>query len=439
MDKNIKAELSALRNEVLANLKNLEQLVVSIDTKLIEAEEVAVVARSPGLTELLNQCRKVKWSTDANQYDVYAFKSAVERVTKLWTVSEVERSERAFNDLVALLKLIEERVPSNPITNAYEAYWESISPGITEKVQETVEVADQPANATSDDASTSKMLKIDPVSFEVVDQNAGAAANDIIDATKKMYAYLSTPGGITGKNDISEAPPWAKNPQTAEQQILLEDAPEWAKNSDKKTSTQIWKEAGVWDQDAQLLFGRMWNNTAKRRIELLEESFGDVVEEVKRYNYYNERVTIKSHADAKALVDRYAALEDAKSKITDLLLNFDRATLDSIKQDQANLENFVRYYEWHGRLLAAIESLAKENDQCAQVARSCFNVLNFYMKPNEMKIWDPLEIDPKTFTVKPANIPADKLESYRNKAYAEYMKDLKRAYDWIKQREGVAA
>ena len=150
-------------------------------------------------------------------------------------------------------------------------------------------------------------------------------------------------------------------------------------------------------------------------------------------------MTIKSHEDAQALVNRYAALEDAKGKITDLLLNFDRATLESIKQDQTNLENFVRYYDWHGRLMAAIESLAKENDQCAQVARSCFNVLNFYMKPNEMKIWDPLELDTNTFAFKPAKMPADKLELYRKKAYTEYMKDLQRAYDWIKQRDGVAA
>ena len=439
MDKNIKAELSSLRNEVLANLKNLEQLVVSIDTKLVEAEEVAVVARSPGLTDLLQQCRNVKWSPDANSTTIHNFNRAVERVTELWTVSEVERSERAANDLIALLKTIDERAPLNTITNAHEAYWESISPGITEKVQETLEDTDKSAKTASDTDDTSKKLKIDPITFEVVDQNAEIASTDIVDATKKMYAALAAPGGITGKNDIREAPPWAKTPQTAEQQILLEDAPEWAKNSDKKSSTQIWKEAGVWDEDAQLLFGRMWNNTAKRRIELLEESFGEVVEEVKRYNYYNERVTIKSHEDAQALVNRYAALEDAKGKITDLLLNFDRATLESIKQDQTNLENFVRYYDWHGRLMAAIESLAKENDQCAQVARSRFNVLNFYMKPNEMKIWDPLELDTNTFAFKPAKMPADKLELYRKKAYTEYMKDLQRAYDWIKQRDGVAA
>jgi hypothetical protein len=216
---------------------------------------------------------------------------------------------------------------------------------------------------------------------------------------------------------------------------LLEDAPEWAKNSDKKSSTQIWKEAEIWDEDAHMLFGRMWNNTAERRIQLLEESVRDVVEEVKRYNYYNERVTIKSQEDAKALVERYEALETAKSKITDLLLNFDRSTLKSIINDTNNLENFVRYYDWYDRLLKAIEDIAKENTQGTQVARSCFNVLNFYMKPNEMKIWDPMELDTNTFTLKPANIPLNKLEDFRKKAYAEYMKDLERAYGWIKTQK----
>jgi hypothetical protein len=194
-------------------------------------------------------------------------------------------------------------------------------------------------------------------------------------------------------------------------------------------------------EDAQILFGRMWNNTAERRIKLLEESFRDVAEDIKQYNYYNEHVTIKSRKDAEDLVHRYAALENAKSRITELLLNFDRATLESIQNEKDNLENFVRYYDWHSKLFSAIESFAKENDQCARVAVNCFNILNAYMKSREMMIWDPLllEFDTNTSEVKPIDMSVEWLEGYRKKAYSDYMKDLESAFKWIKQQNKTAA
>jgi hypothetical protein len=214
MDRNIKAELSSLRDEVLTSLKNLEKLVVNIDTKLLEAEESSIISRSPGLVNLLNQCRNVKWSPDASRHDIQNFEQSIKRVTELWSISDVERSERATNDLIALLKNLES---ISPITgkSAHESYWENISPGITEKVDETVDNINKPTG----------------------DVDTNIDTDGIISATKKMYAAISE--GTGGKNDISDAPAWAKDEITSEHQTLLDIALEWAKNTDKKTSKQL--------------------------------------------------------------------------------------------------------------------------------------------------------------------------------------------------------
>lgn len=84
MDKNLKAELSALKLEVINGLKGLESLMGKIDTKLAESEEEASLAKCPNLNILLEQCEKIKWDNTTSQYEIDGFKQIVSKVRSLF-------------------------------------------------------------------------------------------------------------------------------------------------------------------------------------------------------------------------------------------------------------------------------------------------------------------------------------------------------------------
>lgn len=127
------------------------------------------------------------------------------------------------------------------------------------------------------------------------------------------------------------------------------------KNSSDKSIMQIWKEADEWDDYAHELFGRVWNRSKIRRIELLERSLVSSAEIVKGYNYYDRSAKVTSLSEARELLKKFEELETIKSDIQDLLLNFDRTTLESIKDNTTNLESYVKYYDWYNRLMQELE------------------------------------------------------------------------------------
>jgi len=399
MDKNIKAELVALKHEIVTNLKNIEGLVTNIDNKIQEEDEIACLAKCSRLTELLDRCSRIKWAPDADTREVTGLTTCVSAISKLMSTTHADRYLASAAAVIKMSRQMDALGTSAP--PAAETMWETISPGIGESIKEFINHHDG----------------VKPVPVQV-------DHNNITDMLIRMNHAINKTEPV-----IDPA--------------IAASAPAWAKDSDTKTTMQILKEASEWDADAQLLFGRMWNQTAKRRIELLEEGFNEVIELINGYNYYNEQLTIKNRADATALVERYAALDHAKVAVIELLTNFDRVTLNSIATATDDLENFVRYYEWYGRLFKAMEDLANENAQCAQVARSCFRIIDMYIKPKEMQLFDLTIIDASsntksTGTIEFMKIPHNKQEAFRTLGYNNYIKDLTRAYAWINQRDAVA-
>lgn len=436
MDRNIKAELSALRNEVLDNLKNLENLVQNIDNKLEEAEEVAVVARSPGLSNLLNQCQKVKWHADASTHEIRMFNEAVARASELWTVSEVERSERATNDFIALLKKIEERVPSTPLANAHDAYWEMISPGITAKMHDFLTSVDQPA----DTAKPHRIAKIDPVSLEVVYVDAPVEPEVDIDGADTLASTKNMSQALSESTTINEDASWIKDQLSAQRhdeavhhQTLLAEAPAWAKDVDKKSTAQIFKEAADdWDDMAQTIFCNMWNSNKKLRIEITREVLAEVSAAIADSSY-TERAVVHNLDDTKALMARYQMAENAKRRVCLVLNRSGQATFDKILATDT-VTNFQLYYDWYNQLVKDISAIGQQGSLQQQLVTRWLAMLTSMLEQREYDVYTPMALDPITFDWKPMEMPQDKMKTFKKLQHANYMKDLKRAFEWIRQQ-----
>lgn len=395
MDKNIKAELWTLRNEVMTNLKNIEGLVGKIDTKLAEEDESSCLSRCPEIAKLLEICNTVDLHPNTAEGTVTQFRSLVTRVTERLSIVQIDRYADSMAELINICKKIDSKVGKLPAESPMEALWESRFPGVREQVEEYLEEKDPVTNQ-----------RIRPVDLD--DQ-------DVKNALDKLNRRLAQRDPIYTSDLPNDADPNL--------------APEWAKGVDTKSGQQIWKEAAEWDEDAHMLFGQMWNQTAQRRIDLMEEVIRETIQHVTAYNYYNERVTIKSHNDVKDLMARYQSLEKAKEDVIDILSGFGDILKEMI-DDKENVGNWLRYYDWNDRMMRALEEVAKLNTQGHQVVSNCNTMMRFLSIPKEKQIWDPMVIDPQTFELVPMNMPIDKLEAYRELSYRNYMRDLERAYAW---------
>jgi hypothetical protein len=416
VDKNIKAELLALRNEVMSNLKNIESVVEKIDVRLQDEETTSCLSRCPEISVLLDRCRQVRWHPDTEQGQILSFERSVEIVHNRLSVIQVDRYADSMAEMLRLASNLDRKMGAMPAKAAIEEYWDQVSPGTSDRAVE--------------DLYERKVKEGDiKMPVEVDDR-------DIKDALDRLNKRM-------GQRD----PLYLGDQKQEEPANLLDLAPSWAKDVDSKSTRQILAEAAEWDEDSQVLFGRMWNNTAERRIAVMEQVMSDAVAHVSSYNYYNERVTIKSHDDARALVSKYEALENAKKQVIAVLTGFDRATINDISVSASrmgdnvaeDLENWVRYYDWYARLVVELERIAAEVPQGMEVASSCLSFLRVMSAEKEREIFDPMVIDRNTFEMVPMNMPADKLESFRKKSYSDYSRDLRNAYAWRNQKNAIVA
>jgi hypothetical protein len=401
MDKNLRAELLVLRNEVLTNLEKIKVTVDKIDIKLNEEEEKSWVARCPNISSLLNYSSQVMWHPDAPEHLKTGLASSVAKVTEYLSVSDTEKSAQAMAWVIDAVRKLDNKMGNMSGRAPSEEYWDRISPGTSERAIEQL------------------------YETKIKDGDIRMPANNVDEDEVKKVLDLASKLIKTeeGKTEV----------------VDLNLAPEWAKDVDHKSSIQLLKEAAEWDEDSQILFGRMWNRTAHTRIDLMEQVMAETIDHVRSYNYYNERVTIKNQEEARKLVSRYEDLENAKDRVIGILRNFDRDTIKEILESSRSsvlddreeyLENWVRYYDWYARLVGELERVATEMPQGSQVASSCLTMLKTSSADREMTVLDPKVVDASTFEYVTMKMPADKLEAFRKKAYADYMRDLERAYAW---------
>lgn len=419
MDKNLKAELVALRNEVLTNLKNIENVVGKIDHKLQDEDEIACLLRCPTLDALLQQCKTIKWHPDTVSWKIDTFLRTVKDVEDLMSVSTADRYTDAMVKIIDFSKRLDKRMGGIPGRSPSDEYWDSIEPGTNDRAVEQLY------------ETKIKEGDIEPPAVAVDDADVKHALDRLnrrLDQREPIYT-----SDLPTDADVSQAP-------------------EWARHVDHKSSMQILKEAAEWDDDSQTLFGRMWNRTAQRRVDTMEAVMNEAITHVRSYNYYNERITIKNQDDAKNLVAKYEALELAKLRVIETLQGFDRKTIQEILDSasgtnnvletdarEENLENWVRYYDWYLRLVTELETIAKTMPQGAEVALSCMSTLKIISANKELEIWDPMVIDPQTFEMVPMKIPPAKLDAFRQKARSDYLRDLKNAYAWLERNKQAPA
>lgn len=386
MDRNMKAEIESLRNEVLTNLKNIESLVGQIDTKLADDETTSCLSRCPEIAKLLELCQNIPLHPDIAETVKTQFQTHINKVHEQLSSIAVNQYTQNMTKVLHVVTAMDEKLGKLSGESPMEQYWENKFPGVRETVDQFLQ------------ANGAVKPKVDDVDDEEVKR--------IIELAK-----------------YSEAQP--------EPEPTNEGAPAWAKDVENKSSRQILQEAAEWDEDAHAIFCRMWNSTAARRVEIMKEVLAETVKHVQTYNYYNEHITVKNRDDVSKLLSKYDSLEAAKTKVIDILENFDRATLDSIASDKENDQNWKIFYDWNKRLIAELESVATEMPQGMQVASSCHTMLRVMSKDKEAEVFDPMTMDLQTFQLVPMKMPPDKLIAYRQVAYDNYMRDLQRAYEWI--------
>jgi len=139
VDKNIKAELESLRNEVVANLKNIEGLVGQIDTKLAEEETTSCLSRCPEIAQLLEICKTVKLHPETNNKTSDRFEILVNNVYEQMNAIAVDRYTKGMADLISVVKTMDSKIGKLAGTSPMEEYWENKFPGVRETVEQFLE------------------------------------------------------------------------------------------------------------------------------------------------------------------------------------------------------------------------------------------------------------------------------------------------------------
>jgi hypothetical protein len=402
VDKNIKAELWALREEVLTNLKSIETTVNNLDIRLADEDEISCLSRCPELANLLEMCATMELHPKTPIQTVLAFTKLVEHATARLKVATVDRYADSMADLMHLSKRLDSKLGKLVDDSPMEALWENKFPGVLNKVSEYLDEIDAPTKA--------KPVHVDEQDIK----NALDRMNQRL--TQKDPLYL-----VDRSTDVD-----------------LSDVPQWARDINSKSVDQIVKEASEWDDYNQSIFGRMWNRVASRRIAIMEEVMSEVAVSIKSYSYLSERLSVRNIEDAENIYQRYRDLESAKDQVISVLKDFDREPIKRIlentaddrwpgdrPEDPENLENWVSYYDWFARLTEELERVANENPQGTPVVSNCLAMLRVLMLEKEPLVFTPVS----EFSV-PIQMPADKLEIYRKKAQKDYGRDLDRAYAW---------
>jgi hypothetical protein len=396
VDKNLKAELLALRNEMLANLKNIEDVVGKIDTKLQDEDASSCLSRCPEIGSLLDQCRNVRWHPETENRQIYNFNKTVDRIHELLSVVQVERYTDAMAAIVNIARRMDKEMGKMPAKTAMETYWDSIRPGATDEHVERL--------------YETKIKEGDIKAPSVPADDAG-----VKDALNKLSDILHN-------DEVST--------------IDTALAPEWAKDIDNKSMKQILKEASAWDEMAHELFVTMWNNIADRRVKLVNEALQMVAGEIARYNHHF-KISVNNIDEAKAVMDQYADLDEFKKNLISMVTGYEPDVLARIGSEK-NSDNFVRFYDWMRGLMQAVANAETGGDTRKQDIRGrAVSTLRALLQQHEYDVYECKIIDPQTFDFKV--LTDAQISSYRSVAYNKYRKDLESAYAWLAKKKAEEA
>ena len=393
MDKNIRAELFSLRNEVLTNLKNIESVVSKIDTKLQEEDNVSCLSRCPEIALLLQQCKKIQWHPDTPEPEKERFNHLVRHIDGVMSTIQADKYADQVADLVKLVKTMDHRM-GPPVTGMTEneKYWERISPGTTD------------FNLTH----LYKDVKLPEVPQETLEE-----AKHLLE------------------QKLSEKEP--TEPDTSQ-------APAWARDVDSKSMNQIIKDAMVWDEINQQLFVQDWNSTFKTRLDTLQ-----VCLETAALDILNikppQQMNISNMQDAQNALELFQLFSEVQQKMAVSLREF-KDNCQQALQDVEDDCKFFKYYEYLTNFVSSIPSFRdsmitiKDPGVIDHLFWRYTHLVNEAIQEHELTIYEfPFMIDPQTF--EPKAVPQPQLAAFKKNRYDKYTKDLKHAYEFIAQQATV--
>lgn len=391
MDKNLKAELVALRDEVIRNLKNIENVVDDIDTKLKNDDEVAALTKCPKLESLLSQCKNIKWDPSASDWDKRNLENTVKSIEELMSTPLAERYVALCANIVGASRNLDRVMGRMPEKSSMENFWDEVR-------QKNVHPLDESNKE------------------EVEEENPPLEVKLALDRMNLAIKKQENP-------QLAEM--LANNPEGVE----IGFAPEWAKNVGTKNMGQILKEASEWDELSQDTFIKMWNSNKKRRIAVLKEALEDVVIMIKSISYQNQSA-VTSLDDANRVANIYKTIDQYKTSIIDLIQTHNTSELADILEHD-NDDNFIKYYDW---LSSLSTKLATFHDATPIFYKNiltdrCGSILSLAIVEHEKRVPEGVIFDKDKFDFVP--MPPDQKASYEKVAYNNYIKDLEQAYKWV--------
>lgn len=396
MDKNIKAELFSLRNEVLTNMKNIETVVSKIDSKLQEEDNVSCLSRCPEIESLLQKCRQVQWHPDTKQQEIDKFMNLVNHIDEIMSTIQAEKYADQVADLVKLINRMD--VIKGPVggLTENEKYWEKINPGTT-----NLQLA-------------------------------------------HMYRNLKTPE--VPPESIQEAKQLLEQKLSEKEQSEpdLSHAPAWAKNVDNKSIDQIIKDAMVWDEMNQQIFVNMWNSMFAKRLEVLNECLETAALDILNTKP-PKHLNVTSMEDAQKALELFQKFEEIKQRMVVSLREFTsncKTTVDAANDDQ----KFVKYYEYLSNYVSSIPDekswftdIAIDNGIFQDLSRRFTSLVNAAIQDHEMNIYEEPLIFTKDDTFELKQLSNEQIAMFKKNGYDNYTKDLKNAYEFIAKQTATSA
>lgn len=393
MDKNLKAEISSLRNEVLANLQAVGQLVEAMDVRLKDDAEVSCLEKCPEIATLLEMCKSVKLHDDTDQAVIQQFNNIVSTIYDKMNAVQLDK----YIDILAYtVKAAGINIDENKLIEGLA----------TDHFSEL--------DTKNEKEIRSALLKI----------------KDRIDQISPKKLPVTT---------------------NVESTLDASPVPEWASNAVVKDIKAIIKDAAAWDDISQEYFVKMWNATRKHRIDILVEHLDMVINDISDFKYSGE-YKIQSLEDVKKLEAAYTRLLQQKTSLIEIISN--RSRLDEIKASE-NDDNFVLFYSWISELFDNINQafvidpmlIGDEERNVDNILRSrVLSMLTDAVDRHEKEIYrtshEWWNVTLELGDVIDASLPIvdkDRVDSFIKVSYNNYTKDLKNAYMWYNSKKSSNA
>ena len=230
-----------------------------------------------------------------------------------------------------------------------------------------------------------------------------------------------------------EEPPYHYDPMGIDDDLISTNK---SKDMDTKSILQMFYEASHWDEIANEIFVKLWNNTRKERIKTLEETLTLFAWDVKK----NEptKFDVKNIDEAKEALRDLEEFNDAKDSIIKIVKDTDRTVLNDIQNNELD-DGFVRYYAWVQDIVSNIQKIGKPDEKCStnDLVNSSIRLLHTMLEQQELNMFPYIFVDPVTFEF--TNQDPAKVLKYQRGCLKLYNRELAQAYEFFNKKKNESS